>query len=870
MLDIESRMEILGVTVFRDTDRKSQFFYLPGPPHITQESGSPLFDLFLFRKGGAAADAVSGGFLNMTVDTGLGGMKDRVEAKLKEQFGDDINLASVPLSKGQVRVIALGEDSKALTGGVENERTPQGQAVVQKGPRFIENILGATTPSLDAQNRAIFSFSLNENGAAFFMGALTQNVTARPIGVIYELEYIGLLPAYDLEVTINFKQAYEYMRTRFTLGTLFFRADIDNIVEQLKRNESIKIREVARTLELSTPEAVQARQQRIDQLVKDLAAGAMFHPSLTPGEPRVSGDTITAADPTNTAPTSTPGTTSSAMDAVRHGPSAAINAGMGEALLPRTADANAQQGQGQGQPQGQGAGSGTPAGNGGTPAGGQGGTGTAGTTGATDPATNTQGGNRETAADVWNRLGRPQAAFALKQVRQEEERTVTYNLTQVTAQKQTIAPQSFIQLMYSPADLRRRISLVDLNHPFFQRININVSAGDVDFAAEGIKQMTVQLRYGVRPDGTSPKDTAEVILRARTDTKDFTFFADANQKQSFEYKLIVDYQSNFGIGVDDVRVEGPWIGTEARSLAVHPRSLGRTLPVTVQLAPNVSDDVASVQSKVRYFNQARQIDKSKLVTLDKNKRSELVNIRLADAKETFEVSSTIFFSDGAKETLPTIHLPDPTTGTSDDVVVIGVPPGNLLTGDIIMQDPLVELSSVLVDTQVNQGAALVQSKTFELQQSGARQVFSVRLPQRDKPARLSYRERRIFKDGGIEAEEFRDAVTSNLIVGVPAQDVVTVNVRYLGPQLSSLGINAMMLDFEYTAKNKDPKFDQSTSLLITDDPTSLIHDWKIRLPDRREKTYRWRMKMFFNNGSESGTEFRDDTRTMLILRPPQA
>ena len=44
------------------------------------------------------------------------------------------------------------------------------------------------------------------------MGILSGNVNARPVGVIYELEYIGLLPAYDLEITINFKSSYEYTR----------------------------------------------------------------------------------------------------------------------------------------------------------------------------------------------------------------------------------------------------------------------------------------------------------------------------------------------------------------------------------------------------------------------------------------------------------------------------------------------------------------------------------------------------------------------------------------------------------------------------------------------------------------------------------
>src|SRR5207247_2645529 len=162
-------------------------------------------------------------------------------------------------------------------------------------------------------------------------------------------------------------------------------------------------------------------------------------------------------------------------------------------------------------------------------------------------------------------------------ISQTEERVVTYSLTQVTAQKQTVAPQSFIQFLTAPSELPAHIHEIDLNNPFFERIDVNVNAADVDFAAQGISQITVQLRYGTRPDGTAPKDTAEAILRAASDSHDYTFFADHEQTQSYEYKLIVDYRSDFGLGVKEPRVEGPWTRTEARSLAVHPRWLGLVL-----------------------------------------------------------------------------------------------------------------------------------------------------------------------------------------------------------------------------------------------------------------------------------------------------
>jgi hypothetical protein len=851
MIDLGTRREIFGITVFQNADNPLAFYYLPGPPHISRENGAPLFDLFSYRKGGEADETASGGFLNMTVDVGIGGLKTQIENKLKEQHGDDVTLSSAPFSKGSVRVIALGEDSSALTGGVESETTASGGPLVSGGPRFIENILSYGRPSLDQDNRTIFSFTLSEDGAAFFLGVLSGSPNARPVGIVYDLEYVGLMPAYDLEITINFKSSYDYMRSRFTLGTLFFKADVDNILEELQRRESIKIKETARTLELSTPEAIRERQDHIDQLVKDLATGALFQPSLTPGEPKVKGETITAGDPETTSPAGTSQTSESLMTAAAHGPAAAVAAGSG-AALNRADRAQA-------------------AANGGT-AGETGGTGTSGTgtsgTGTSGTGTSGTTATQPTAADVWNKLGRPQAAYVLKSITQEEERTVTYNLSQISAQKKTVAPQSFVQFLAGPRELNERIHVIDLNHPFFQRLNINVNAADVDFDAQGIVQMTVQLRYGKRADGTRPKDTAEVVLRAPSDSRDFTFFMDEDLATEYEYKLIVDYKSDFGIGVDDTHIEGDWTPTEVRSLSVRPDWLSRVLPVSVQLAPNISDQVSEVHANVRYVNAERSIDDSQQVRLRPDDREETVHVRLADENEQFEVGTTLFYADGSQEALPPLKLPDPDSGSADDTVVISAPPGNFIAGDAIAVDTLAELSSVLVDLQVQQEGSIIDSRSLELSATKQRENFSVRLPRRDKPAVLRYRERRIFKDGGIETEEWQDAQSSNLIVGIPAEGVFPVTVRYLGGKPSELGLAAILLDLNYKAPNGDASFDQRESLLIDDGNAAQTQEWRIKLADRDVHNYEWRMTLIKTDGTQVATPSQTDNRDLLVLFPP--
>ncbi len=56
----------------------------------------------------------------------------------------EISLSSVPYRSGTVRLIAL-DDGAPATGSVPG---------VAAGPRFVEQVLGAGVPSLDASNRA--------------------------------------------------------------------------------------------------------------------------------------------------------------------------------------------------------------------------------------------------------------------------------------------------------------------------------------------------------------------------------------------------------------------------------------------------------------------------------------------------------------------------------------------------------------------------------------------------------------------------------------------------------------------------------------------------------------------------------------------
>src|SRR5262245_8250990 len=251
------------------------------------------------------------------------------------------------------------------------------------------------------------------------------------------------MPAYRAKIKIHFEQSYSYLRTRFTMNTLYFKADLDAEMEKLTKDGSIKIEEVDFTGMDAT--AAAASRDKLNQLAKDLASWSFFKPALQPGSVlAVDRGQLVAADPTQAA------------SAVASGFSQPL-----DAIATSRGDAAGTSGprlQGQSGTDGNARAAGRPLPTGdSTPA--------SGDSAATSPADRPL-----TAVERWNQAGRPQAAFMMKSLTQEEQQDIEYDLFQVSAAKRNAAPQGQIRMAASDAQLKGRIKEVDLNSPFFEKI----------------------------------------------------------------------------------------------------------------------------------------------------------------------------------------------------------------------------------------------------------------------------------------------------------------------------------------------------------------------------------------------------------------
>src|SRR5690606_25448645 len=228
-------------------------------------------------------------------------------------------------------------------------------------------------------------------------------------------------------------------------NTLWFRTDVDRELESLVKSGSIDIEEVV--YETETAEQTSARMTRLNTLAQDLAQWSFFSPALSPGTVLAADrGTLQAYDATSTAAGITAGLTSGSAAALT---GVGATEDVGQPRRPGAAVATGAVEEGGAEPA-------QPA----APAEEEGG-------GSDTPQPPASGGP-PTAVEAWNRAGRPQGAYLLRNLTQIEQQEIEYNLRQVAAVERTIAPQGQIRLLPGSSDLPGRIVEVDLNSEFFQ------------------------------------------------------------------------------------------------------------------------------------------------------------------------------------------------------------------------------------------------------------------------------------------------------------------------------------------------------------------------------------------------------------------
>ena len=826
MLYLDTALEMHGLTIYRDYNTPSRYYYMPGTPRISGGAGD--FQLLIYRRDITdnvdfhEGDRPGGGFLTMTVDLGVPtSTLDAVRSELSARVsgGAAVDLVAVPFEEGSVRVSALGTSSAPTDG----EAPPPG--VADRGPRFVEEILGSATPSLYHDNRAVFQIELSHEGALLMRASLEKGGTSQ-VAIVYDLAFKGLMPAYDAKITIDFRQSYSYLRSRFTANTLWFKADIDSEVEKLQKEGHIKI-EAADYLQ-SDPAAMAENASKLNDLAKELATWAFFAPGLTPGKV-VADDrgNLTVHDPTTTtaaAPTATTPTAVAPLLAAGTGTgspgdvagprvqgqsAAAITTRVGGAPLPPA------------QP--------------------------------VPPATPVTGApGSDSAVDAWNKMGRPQAGFLLRSLSQEEQQTITYDLRQVGAQRRTAAPQGALRVIPGSADAH--IEEVDLNSVFFERITGTVTS-TADFAATGVGSMAVKLRYGVREDGSRPKDQAEATIATSGASTPYAFFMDRRKTVDLEYQVVVNYRDGFALGSTTTSATSDWISTSTRTLDVDPEVVGAVFPVTLTLGSIDWDSVQSIQSTVRY---GAGEDRERTIVFSRTFPGAVVPIRPpAGGTRDFTVETTFFYA-GATEVVTA-------TGSGATTVVINPPTTRAVPVSISAADPLGRFKKVAVElSYAATPGHPEQTKLVELTGDAESKAWTFFRSTDDGSVRYRYRVTNFGKDGTVARADWVETPERQLIVGDVFAEIISVEARFLVPDFTAAGFQGAKLTLEYP--EAAPGTDGVEEEFFSGAPQPFT--WRVARPAGASASYRYTVQWVRPNGTQQVVGPTTTSEELLMIFAP--
>jgi len=833
MLYLDSAAIIKGVTVYRDYNDPKRFWYMPRHPRLTVEGGDPMFQLLIYRRditdnpAFREGDRLGGGFLTMTVDLGIPqSTLDAIKQELSGGVHGEPILAPVPFETGSVRVTALGTSAgsaPSLDGAPVDGETPA-------GPGFVERILGSARPSMYGDNRAVFSMELSQEGA-ILMRASLEDDGASQVAVVYDLSYKGLMPAYQAKIKIQFRRSYEFLRTRFTMNTLVFKADLDNEFEKLVTDGQIQIEEI--DFSGMEPDTQAAARQQLNELAKQLATWSFFRPGLTPGSVlAVDRGTLVAADPTTAAQAVTAGfsTPISAAADFRGAPGGSA----GPRVPGTSGDTRDARAGGRTLPE------------------------SGGDAGASAGAGGSGGGDRAlTAVERWNQAGRPQAAYLMRSLNQEEQQDIEYNLLQVSAITRPAAPQGQIRLLRGASDLPGRIKEVDLADPFFETIKGEVTT-TADLEALGVSSMVVKLRYGQRADGTSPKDRKEFPFTAQGDKGGYEFALDKKLSVELEYQVIVNYRSGFALGDPSTEATTDWVRTSTLNLDIDPQEVAAMFPVNVVIGQVDWEVVTSIEVTLHYDDDSPGALTRATALLRQDAPSNTFYIRPKDTeKRGYRMEATFGFAEGEPATAEF-------EGDGAQTLVLNQPSHRAVAITVAAQDPLRRFQKINTELKYDPpGDGSEQHKLFEMT-GGESRVWTIFRDTPDTEPVYDYRVTEFRSDGSHHQIDWREGSSRLLVVGDVFSELLTVQVNVLVPDFAAAGLLGVKLKLKYP--DAPEGFDDDIEAFFQAPPAEPF-EWRVPKKPGGGDEYEMTVTWLNLDGTSKVVGPRVSTEETLLLHP---
>lgn len=699
MLLLDSAAEVAGLAVFGDHLAANIFYYLPAAPHPTAGTKPTLL-----RYRGAH----EGGLWLLDVSLGVSPAQlAAAKAELEERLGVAIELVPVLFAEGTARLSALGVTRPEAAGvtGAESE------------PWLVEHILGAATPSLSGDQRAIFSVDLDREGASLVEAALRGG--GLPLVVSHELAFDGLYLARDLRVRIDHRMTYAYLRTQLRPEALVFRADLARETEALLRDGHITLELVEH--ESSDPSALERLRSEALDTVRELAEALFFRPAASPS---TLGAEAVAGSP--------------ALD------------------------------------------------------------------------------------NAWGRHARAGACFVLRELRQDEEQILTYDLRQASTRRVRIAPQGVILA----AEGATEILDTSIDDQPAQEV-CAFCAQDTDWSGVAGVLVDVRCAAETRSLALSPQQREQRTLLPPGPLEHRIRLLRSAEPEVLGAPLPVER-------------DPPWQPLPARNLAVDPAALAGRRVLEISLGIIDPEVVRAVVGTLR------QGDDSRDFLLDAARPATSVVVVGADE---VVLAATLTIVDGEP-----LHVAQ-VVPTGQRAVVIHQPLDQWLVVTVQLADPLARHEAVLVEIEGDDGA---QRRALRLTAASPTARWSLRRSA-DATRGYRFRERGILRDASIVEGDWRAGPGALLLVGDPQVCVADVDVALVGIR------EALAIILRMVSLTPPQGVEPTVELLL--DPAQ--RRTRVRLPFQRgaRRRYRWDAEIHTEAGIIA-IEPRESEDELILLTNP--
>ncbi|KQZ28929.1 hypothetical protein ASD50_18810 [Mesorhizobium sp. Root552] len=758
MLYLDSPVgSIAGLTIFRDHADPNLFYYACERPRLAMNGTVPEFVFLVYQRDitdnpNLSADAkeqLGGGFLAFTVDLSVDKNQLDEARRLLGRFAEGtVNLAPLQYRSGTVRLSITKDTAEA----------PGATGDAPKGVSFFEEVYGTSKPSLLSDNRATFGVMLDHEGALLMEAALKSGIS--PIGVIYDLEYLGMRPAFNVKITADYKRIYDHLEMQFGIkggvGPISAAVDIGLAWQKLREDGSIKVEVVNFTDDENFRKQADAAFDWFKtELLRDFFKSSLEPPSfmkqgqsanllgalqsllgpLTEGQQGPSKPTMGA--PTTLAPTPT-------------APPTTLDSG-----TQTTADRN-KAATAAAAPQADGAAK--PAGNG---------------------------------AQFGLQVG-----FSLKMYHQEELKTRSFEYSMQAAVARTAAPQGLFSTMVNGLDLSRAIKRVSLDDDFFKHINAKFQIA-ADLERDKIDLVTINIEYpGVRPAGVQPEQVGGVTFTPQDKTpKSFRTFLNDDLDLRYRYKMDVHFAADSEWEGNEPHFSSDWIVETGQAPQVNPFDAVDRLDVEVTVASDVADPVQQVQVDLLYDDPAVGMRAERSFNFKPGDASKRWKLRFPEgAKHGFRHRVTYFLTDNVRYQTDWVETGEITTEATS--LVIHGPFQNTLRIPVIsLLDPsqIIEASVDIIYSDPARGYERRERVVYGPEESSQSRKRSIAIPTLDvAPKGVTYSVSAIRSDGTVfETPQAEVSPGKTIIVSDGVGETRIIKVELANPDIAGAGLAAV-------------------------------------------------------------------------------